>query len=226
MASRPRCLLREPAAVQCQAPAKHRPDGRRPRLIALTSCKTRCETHVFGAFSWSLRSRRMLALFLVIALLGTDSAYGRSTIDLTAANHDNTDLGGSELYAETTGNYGGDGDPFDFTEAKVETLDLTDLTATTDSTIGLRPSGPSPSATPASPVPPSPSIDGGLDHLADAPDGGFSSSIIDISGANHDNADLGGSELHLMTEAEMAANYGDMPDNFDLAADTVDTVDV
>eukprot|EP00964_Phaeocystis_antarctica_P020776 scaffold11499_cov21-Phaeocystis_antarctica.AAC.1 len=110
--------------------------------------------------------------------------------------------------------------------AKVENLDLTDLTATTDSTIGLEPLGPSPSATPASPVPPSPSIDGGLDHLADAPDGGFSSSIIYISGANHDNADLGGSELRLMTEAEMATNYGDVADNFDLAADTVDTVDV
>ena len=46
----------------------------------------------------------MLALFLAIALLGTDSAYGRSTIDLIGANHDNTDLGDSELYAKITGN--------------------------------------------------------------------------------------------------------------------------
>ena len=173
----------------------------------------------------------MLALFLAIALLGTDSAYGPSTIDLTGVNHDNTDLGDSELYAKITGNYGSDYrgdwlDGIDFTGATVDTVDLIGSTVTADSIIGLGPSGPSPSATPASPVPPSPSIDGGLGHLADAPDGGFSSSIIDISGANHDNADLGGSELHLMTEAEMATNYGDMPDNFDLAADTVDTVDV
>ena len=168
----------------------------------------------------------MLALFLAIALLGTDSAYGRSTIDFTGdPNHDNTDLGGSELYAKTTGSYGGDGDPLDFTEAKVDTLDLAGSTVTTKSIIGLEPSRPSPSATPASPVPPSPSIDGGLGHLADAPDGGFSSSTIDISGANHDNADLGGSELQAAQNwAETAANYGDVADNFDLAADTVDVV--
>ena len=109
----------------------------------------------------------MLALFLAIALLGTDSAYGRSTIDLTAANHDNTDLGGSELYAETTGNYGSDypsdwPDNIDFTGAKVDTVDLIGSTATTNSIIGLGPSRPSPSATPASLVPPSPSLDGGV----------------------------------------------------------------
>ena len=39
----------------------------------------------------------MLALFLAIALLGTDGAYGRSTTDLTGDSHDNTDLGRSEL---------------------------------------------------------------------------------------------------------------------------------
>ena len=104
----------------------------------------------------------MLALFLAIALLGTDSAYGPSTIDLTGVNHDNTDLGGSELYAETTGNYGSDypsdwPDNIDFTGAKVDTVDLIGSTATTNSIIGLGPSRPSPSATPASPVPPSPS---------------------------------------------------------------------
>ena len=55
----------------------------------------------------------MLALFLAIALLGTDGAYGRSTIDLTGDNHDNTDLGGSELHAKAgdVGYYGDDATP-------------------------------------------------------------------------------------------------------------------
>ena len=61
----------------------------------------------------------MLALFLAIALLGTDSAYGRSIIDLTGANHDNTDLGGSELYAKAGAYDYGDDDPIDLTAAKV-----------------------------------------------------------------------------------------------------------
>ena len=53
---------------------------------------------------------RMLALFLAIALLGTDGAYGRSTTDLTGDNHDNTDLGRSELHAKAGAySYGGGG---------------------------------------------------------------------------------------------------------------------
>ena len=93
----------------------------------------------------------MLALFLAIALLGTDSAYGRSTIALTGANHDNTDLGGSELYAKAGAYDYGDDDPIDLTAAKVNNLDLTGLGVTAESSIGLDPSRPSPSATPASP---------------------------------------------------------------------------
>ena len=101
----------------------------------------------------------MLALFLAIALLGTDSAYGRSIIDRTGANHDNSDLGGSELYAKYGGKYNLNSGGDDFNEAKV---DPTGLTVTADSIIGLGPSRPSPSATPASLVPPSPSLDGGV----------------------------------------------------------------
>ena len=93
---------------------------------------------------------RMLALFLAIALLGTDGAYGRSIIDLTGVNHDNTDLGGSELYAKAGAYYYGDDDPIDLTAAKVNNLDLTGLEITAKSSIGLDPSRPSPSAKPAS----------------------------------------------------------------------------
>ena len=92
----------------------------------------------------------MLALFLAIALLGTDGAYGRSIIDLTGVNHDNTDLGGSELYAKAGAYYYGDDDPIDLTAAKVNNLDLTGLGVTAESSIGLDPSRPSPSAKPAS----------------------------------------------------------------------------
>ena len=94
---------------------------------------------------------RMLALFLAIALLGTDGAYGRSIIDLTGVNHDNTDLGGSELYAKAGAYYYGDDDPIDLTAAKVNNPDLTGLETTAESSIGLDPSRPSPSAKPASP---------------------------------------------------------------------------
>ena len=96
-------------------------------------------------------SGSMLALFLAIALLGTDSAYGRSTIALTGANHDNTDLGGSELYAKAGAYDYGDDDPIDLTAAKVNNFDLTGLEITAESSLGLDPSRPSPSATPASP---------------------------------------------------------------------------
>ena len=58
----------------------------------------------------------MLALFLAIALLGTDGAYGRSTIDLTGDIHDSTDLGRSELHA-TAGAYSyGGGDTIDLSQ--------------------------------------------------------------------------------------------------------------
>ena len=96
-------------------------------------------------------SGSMLALFLAIALLGTDSAFGRSIIDLTGANHDNTDLGGSELYAKAGAYDYGDDDPIDLTAAKVNNPDLTGLEITAESSIGLDPSRPSPSAKPASP---------------------------------------------------------------------------
>ena len=78
---------------------------------------------------------RMLALFLAIALLGTDGAYGRSTIDLTGDNHDNTDLGGSELHAKAGAYYGGDdtidtNDPAltDLFANKLDAIDFTRLT--------------------------------------------------------------------------------------------------
>ena len=111
---------------------------------------------------------RMLALFLAIALLGTDGAYGRSIIDLTGVNHDNTDLGGSELYAKAGAYYYGDDDPIDLTAAKVNNLDLTGLEITAESSIGLDPSRPSPSATPALHVPPSPSIDFGSHNTVES----------------------------------------------------------
>ena len=58
----------------------------------------------------------LLALFLAIALLGTDGAYGHSTTDLTGDNHDNTDLGRSELHA-TAGAYSyGGGDTIDLSQ--------------------------------------------------------------------------------------------------------------
>ena len=98
----------------------------------------------------------MLALFLAIALLGTDGAYGRSTIDHTGDNHDNTDLGGSELHAKAGAYYGGD-DAIDFAGAKVDNIDLSGSPVTVNSIIGLGPSRPSLLAPPASPSPPSPS---------------------------------------------------------------------
>ena len=119
----------------------------------------------------------MLALFLAIALLGTDGAYGRSTIDLTGDNHDNTDLGGSELHAKAGAYYGGDdtidtNDPAltDLFANKLGAIDFTRLTraklsvdtlsgslVTASSIIGLAPPRPSLLAPPASPSPPSPS---------------------------------------------------------------------
>ena len=120
----------------------------------------------------------MLALFLAIALLGTDGAYGRSTIDLTGDNHDNTDLGGSELHAKAGAYYGGDyridftgdnlsrddlpaltGDDFanaiDFTGVKLEVDIWIGWPVTANNNIGLAPSRPSPPTPSASPSPPS-----------------------------------------------------------------------
>ena len=87
---------------------------------------------------------RMLALFLAIALLGTDGAYGRSTIDLTGDNHDNTDLGGSELHAKAgdVGYYGDDA--IDFTGVKLEVDILSGWPVTANNNIGLAPPRPSP----------------------------------------------------------------------------------
>ena len=98
----------------------------------------------------------MLALFLAIALLGTDGAYGRSIIDLTGDNHDNTDLGGSELHAKAGayyGVYGGD-DPIDFTGDNLSRDDLSEpLGITGNIIVGLAPPRPSLLAPPASPSP-------------------------------------------------------------------------
>ena len=95
---------------------------------------------------------RMLALFLAIALLGTDGAYGRSTTDLTGDNHDNTDLGGSELHAKAGAYYGGDGLSHDTTIDF--TIDTTiDLAGAISEPLGLGPSRPSLLAPPASPSP-------------------------------------------------------------------------
>ena len=69
----------------------------------------------------------MLALFLAIALLGTNGAYGRSIIDLTGVNHDDTDLGGSELHAKAGAYYGGDYH-IDFTGDNLSRDDLPALT--------------------------------------------------------------------------------------------------
>ena len=99
----------------------------------------------------------MLALFLAIALLGTDGAYGRSTTDLTGDSHDNTDLGRSELHAKAGDVWYYGDDAIDFAGAKVEVDDLTGSPVTANSVIGLGPSRPSPPTPPASPSPPSPS---------------------------------------------------------------------
>ena len=106
-------------------------------------------------FAWW--SCRMLALFLAIALLGTDGAYGRSTTDLTGDSHDNTDLGRSELHAKAGDVWYYGDDAIDFAGAKVEVDDLTGSPVTANSVIGLGPSRPSPPTPPASPSPPSPS---------------------------------------------------------------------
>ena len=117
----------------------------------------------------------MLALFLTIALLGTDGAFGRSTIDLTGDNHDNTDLGGSELQAKAgvyfPSYYGGDdtidtNDPAltDLFANKLGAIDFTRLTRAKLSVDTLRDSLVTANSVTSPSPPPTPktTVDGGF----------------------------------------------------------------